>query len=64
MSPQGAMGLSVIVVFAGHRFYESVGPQCAMRLSVDVVFAGNILFKILWVPKAPWGCLLFAGHRV
>ena len=57
MGPQGAMGLYVIVVFAGHTLYKSVGPQCAMGLSVDVVFAGHILFNSMWVIKAPRGCL-------
>ena len=35
------MGLSVIVVFAGHGFKEYVGPQGAMGLSVVVVNAGH-----------------------
>ena len=29
-----------------------------MGLSVDGSFAGYILFKNMWVLKAPWGCLL------
>ena len=41
VGPQGAMGLSVIMVFAVHVFLkEYEAPQGAMGLSVIVVIAG------------------------